>query len=226
MIDVLALTGLLGVVGVIFGVLAAVVGDYAMAVYGIVAFVLSTGYWIVQEHHWQGRTLGKRAMSLRVVGERGLQLTLGQVVLRNLLRFVDLLPGAAGVGAAFCLLHPEHRRLGDLVAGTLVVRERRVPPPERIRAGGLSGRRAGAVDELHLPASHKRRIPPAERELLLDLCLRRDALDEGVRLRLFDAAAARYRDLLEQGDDGALSAENFVLGLAAALYAEPVSARR
>jgi uncharacterized RDD family membrane protein YckC len=215
LLDLLVVMGLLGVVGIGFGIAAAIVGDYAGAVYGIVSFVLASGYWIVLEHRWDGRTLGKRALGLRVVGERGLRLTLGQVVLRNLLRLVDLLPGPAAVGALFCTLHPEHRRVGDLVAGTLVVRERRVPAPERIRgASSLALRGAAPV----LPPDLRRRVPPAERELLLDLCMRRDALDDGVRLELFATAAARYRDRLGLDQGAEMSDENLILALTARLF--------
>jgi uncharacterized RDD family membrane protein YckC len=215
LLDLLVVIGILGVVGMIFGVAAAVFGEYATAVYGIVAFVLSTGYWIVLEHRMEGRTLGKRALGLRVVGEKGLRLTLGQVVLRNLLRLVDLLPGPGAVGALFCLLHPEHRRVGDLVAGTLVVRERRVPPPEAIRGAVKLAQRGR---EVKLPRDLRRRVPPAERELLLDLCMRRDALDDGVRLQLFEQAAARYRDRLTLDQERELSDENLVLALTAKLF--------
>lgn len=217
LLDLLVVAGLLGVVGMVFGVAAAIVGDYATAVYGIVAFVLSTGYWIVLEHRWEGRTLGKRALGLRVVGEKGLRLTLGQVVLRNLLRLVDLLPGPGGVAAAFLLFHPEHRRVGDLVAGTLVVRERKVPPPERIRGTGKLAQRGARVA---LPRDLKRRVPPPERELLLDLCMRRDALEDGVRLELFGEIAALYRDRLDLDQDSVLSDENLVLALTTALYGD------
>lgn len=215
LLDLLVVMGLLGVVGIVFAIAAEIFGDYATAVYGIVAFVLSTGYWIALEHRWEGRTLGKRALGLRVVGERGLRLTLGQVILRNLLRLVDLLPGPAAVGGLFCILHPEHRRVGDLVAGTLVVRERRVPAPERIRG---ATKLAARGPKLSLPRDLRRRVPPAERELLLDLCMRRDALDDGVRLQLFAQVAARYRDRLQLDQDVVLSDENLVLALTARLF--------
>ncbi len=215
LLDLLVVMGLLGVVGMVFAIAAAIVGEYATAVYGIVAFVLSTGYWIVLEHRWDGRTLGKRALGLRVVGERGLRLTLGQVVLRNLLRLVDLLPGPAAVGALFCILHPEHRRLGDLVAGTLVVRERKVGAPERIRGATELAQRGARVT---LPRDLRRRVPPAERELLLDLCMRRDALDDAVRMDLFGRVAADYRDRLSLDQGSELSDENLILALTARLF--------
>jgi uncharacterized RDD family membrane protein YckC len=203
------------VLAMVLGLAAAIVGDYAVAVLVVAGFILQTGYWILFETLWDGRTVGKRAFGLRVVGERGLRLTFGQVVLRNLLRLVDLLPGPGGVAALFMLFGRQHRRLGDLVAGTLVIRERRVPPPERLR--GLAGERSkrGVLD---LPADVTRRIPAAERELLLDLCMRRDALDESVRLKLFEDVAADVRERLELTQQAGISDEKLVLLLTAELF--------
>jgi uncharacterized RDD family membrane protein YckC len=191
-------------------------GGYVQAVLGVFTFVVVTGYWITFEYRWQGRTPGKRMFGLRVVGERGLRLDLGQIVLRNLLRMVDLMPGFGGIGASFLVLHREHRRLGDLVAGTLVVRERRVPAPERLRSvlGGVR------VKQRLLPMDARRRLTPAEREFLLDLCLRRDALDDRVRMDLFRTVAADLRARLEpdEGDTEGLSDEKLVLIVTAELY--------
>lgn len=204
------------VLAMILGLASALVGGYAMAAMTISGFILLTGYWILLESVWDGRTVGKRAFGLRVVGERGLRLTFGQVALRNLLRLVDLLPGPGGVAALFILLGRQHRRLGDLVAGTLVIRERRVPPPERLR--GLVGKGRDARRELGLPADLARRIPPAERELLLDLCMRRDALDESVRLQLFGEVADDYRQTLGLRQGIGVSDEKLVLLVTAELF--------
>jgi uncharacterized RDD family membrane protein YckC len=214
-VDFVVVGTALFVLAVIFAFAQSIFGQYAMAVYAVVAFAVGTGYWIVLEQRWHGRTVGKRALGLRVVGERGLRLGLGQVVLRNVLRAVDMLPVLGGVGAALMLLHPEHRRLGDLVAGTLVVRERKIPPPERIR--GAFGRGA-AIPGFGLPADAQRRLRAEQREFLLDLCLRRDALDDGVRMRLFHETAAWLRELLGIPQPKSTSDEKLVLAVTAELW--------
>jgi len=206
----LVLAMILGVVGVVFG------ENLATAALAITAFVLWSGYWILLEAFWGGRTFGKRALGLRVVGERGLRLRFGQVVLRNLIRVVDLLPGPGGVAAIFMLAGREHRRLGDLVAGTLVIRERRVPAPERIR--GLAGERRGRGPALEFPGDLVRKVPPAERDLLLDLCMRRDGLDDGVRHRLFAEVASHYRPLLALKQADGVSDEKLVLLMTAEIF--------
>ena len=157
-------------------------------------------------------------MGIRVVGAHGGRLDLGQVVLRNLLRVVDAGPGTGLLGGAFVMLHPEHRRLGDLVAGTLVVRERRVPAPERLRS--VLGTGSGRVERRLLSYGRARRIGRERRELLLDLSLGRDMLDDGMRLRLFATVAADLRALLELDSDAehGLSDEKFVLLVTSELF--------
>jgi uncharacterized RDD family membrane protein YckC len=218
LIDTFVLIGILSVIATIIGIFEAFFGSYATAAYVLGALVISEGYWIGLEHFGDGRTVGKRALGLRVVSERGLRLSFGQVVLRNLLRPVDMLPAFGGLGGTSSILQGQHRRLGDLVAGTLVVRERKVLPPQRI--AGITGtrdRRQGARP-LELPGSILRRVPPVEREFLLDLCLRRDKLDEQVRLALFRDVAAHFRELLDVTSDKGTSDERFVLELTAKLW--------
>ncbi|HKH79558.1 MAG TPA: RDD family protein, partial [Solirubrobacteraceae bacterium] len=99
----------------------AVLGEDIMGLVGIlVYFALSQGYRIAAEWKWRGQTLGKRLLRLRVVDEQGRRLRFEQIVMRNLLRFVDALPGAYMVGGAVALLNRRGQRLGDLTAGTLV----------------------------------------------------------------------------------------------------------
>ncbi len=209
--DLLLVGMILTLAGGIAGTASVLVGAYAEAIFAVFSFVVGTGYWIAFEHRWQGRTPGKRLFGLRVVGEQGLRLDLGQVVLRNVLRIVDLVPGFGAVGAAFIALHPEHRRLGDLVAGTLVIRERRVPAPERLRS--ILGAGPGRVAAKLLPLDARRRLTAEQRDLMLDLCLRRDALDDGTRMQLFATVAADIRDRLDPDEApfGALSDEKLVL---------------
>lgn len=91
----------------------------------VVAFVLEWGYYILFESLWNGQTPGKRAMSLRAVKEGGVPLTFLDVVLRNLLRGADWLPAFNVVGLVVMAFDGRFRRLGDLVAGTMVIAESR-----------------------------------------------------------------------------------------------------
>ncbi len=92
---------------------------------GLVLGVFATqwAYWTVSDLVLGGQTLGKRALKLRVVREDGAPIAFTESALRNVARVVDFLPAAYAVGLLAMLISPRHRRLGDLLAGTVVVRE-------------------------------------------------------------------------------------------------------
>jgi len=87
-------------------------------------FLVFEGYFVAFEALWNGQTPGKRAVGLRVVREGGFPLDFRGAVIRNLLRIVDFLPSGYLVGVCMILFHAESRRVGDIAAGTLVIRER------------------------------------------------------------------------------------------------------
>lgn len=94
---------------------------------GIVLFsalVFGWSYFIVLEWLWNGQTLGKRLFGLRVINEDGSPARFIAVFVRNLVRVVDFLPGFYGLGFVFIVLSSRSQRLGDLAAGTYVVRAR------------------------------------------------------------------------------------------------------
>ncbi|MCL7715812.1 RDD family protein [Stenotrophomonas mori] len=110
-------------------------GGLGQGLYLGLMFLLFWGYPIVLEV-WFGRTLGKRALGLRVVARDGAPLGWMPAIVRNLLRTVDMLPFGYALGLLTCLGDAHGRRLGDLVAGSLVVHVP-VPPslaPARIDA--------------------------------------------------------------------------------------------
>lgn len=92
-------------------------------------------YFWIGEARWT-RTPGKRYFELRVVRADGGRVGYGAAFVRTLLRLVDWLPAVYLVGAALVRLTPKHQRLGDLAAGTVVVRPRTMPV-EEIAAGLL-----------------------------------------------------------------------------------------
>jgi uncharacterized RDD family membrane protein YckC len=86
-------------------------------------FFLQSGYFTLFECIWNGQTPGKRWFHLRVIKESGQPITAFDSVVRNLMRIVDSLPGFYGVGISSALLSSKCKRLGDYVAGTVVVHE-------------------------------------------------------------------------------------------------------
>jgi len=115
----IAITVLAGALGGIFNS-----GDLALLVELLLGFILLAGYFLVSEAAWNGQTLGKRSARLRVVGDHGEPLTLGQATIRNLVRIVDFLPMFYGIGMLTLFINGRGKRLGDFAAGTLVVRDK------------------------------------------------------------------------------------------------------
>ncbi|HEY8731660.1 MAG TPA: RDD family protein [Candidatus Limnocylindria bacterium] len=90
-------------------------------------FVLGWSYFIVLEWLWNGQTIGKRAYGLRVINEDGSPAGFVAVFVRNLVRMIDFLPALYGLGLLAIVFTPRSQRLGDLAAGTFVVR---APKPQ------------------------------------------------------------------------------------------------
>ncbi len=114
----------------VLGSLLAMLGQFGAGFGAILLFVVQWWYMVLFEVLNQGRTPGKQWLGLRVVHDDGTPVGWGASLVRNLLRFVDLLPFGYLFGALSCLAHPSFKRLGDIAAGTLVVhRERPAAPP-------------------------------------------------------------------------------------------------
>ncbi|PDW02907.1 RDD family protein [Candidatus Viridilinea mediisalina] len=94
-----------------------------LALWSTLGFGLSWGFYMAFELVWSGQTPGKRLFGLRVIREGGRPLDASAAAIRNLIRVVDLLPFAYGLGVLTMIADRHARRLGDLAAGTLVVRE-------------------------------------------------------------------------------------------------------
>ena len=99
-----------------------------MAVF--VLFAIYWGYFAFFETIWKGQTPGKRYAGIRVIKESGRPINAFEAIGRNLMRAVDGLPGIYGVGLVCMMCNQQSRRLGDFVAGTVVVHEK---PTEDVR---------------------------------------------------------------------------------------------
>ncbi|NUT78051.1 RDD family protein [Pseudomonas sp. C1C7] len=124
MVRALAFSIDLALRGVILGVLfvaLSMLGKLGMGLSSLLIFAVSWWYMVLFEVLNQGRSPGKQWMGLRVVQDDGTPIGWSASLLRNLLRFVDLLPFAYFLGAISCLQTPGFKRLGDIAAGTLVI---------------------------------------------------------------------------------------------------------
>jgi len=147
-------------------------GEWVLAILTLLGFLSVWCYFTFFEGLRNGQTPGKRWLGIRVVLDTGHAVTFGAAVARNLLRVADFLPPPYLIGAIFVALHPRGKRLGDLVAGTVVVRDRpaeaMVPPPSTAREAQLEESGAGvpelADEEFHFLREFAERAPqlPAE----------------------------------------------------------------
>lgn len=174
----------------LFGLLG---GDLALGLGLVLQFGLGQAYRIIAEWRWRGQTLGKKLVRLRVIDCHGLPLTFGQVLLRNLLRFVDTLPVFYAVGGIATLLNSRAQRLGDLAAGTVVIWEPTEISPDlsAIRSDKYNTLRAHPA----VVARLRQAVSPAAARAAWQALARRDQLEPAARAELFAAMADHFRGL-------------------------------
>jgi uncharacterized RDD family membrane protein YckC len=191
--------------GADFGI-AAFIG---IAVALLLTFLLTWGYFIFFELAWNGQTPGKRVAGIRVLTDRGEPVTLVHALVRNVLRLVDMLPSAYMIGAICILMTRRSQRLGDLAAGTVVVRERRAELPRTLPPLDPS---------LMLPPQLAQAFTMDDVLLARDFVLRAPDLQPVQRYELAARIAASLRARLAASGQPAppdLPDERLVLGVAA-----------
>jgi uncharacterized RDD family membrane protein YckC len=197
------LIGLAALVALVF-----VGGGVGTALLAIAAFADLYLYDVLFEVLASGRTPGKRATHLRVVRERGTPVDLPASAIRNLLRFVDLLPGAYLVGLISILLTRRNQRLGDLAAGTLVIRDGATRPRSGASEPDLSAPASSAADGWDVSAVSLEELAAVRRFLE-----RRESLDRRARVELAHRLEQGLRAKVAGAPEG-LGAEGFLEGLA------------
>ena len=191
---------------------AAASGDNValQVVYLFLVFAVLWGYFPLFEGMWQGRTPGKRAQSLRVVRTDGQPVRFINVLVRNLLRVVDVLPGNYAVAVIAAAVTARSQRLGDLAAGTIVVRERSFAPPAPMQLAPAPSHVEGGrgMDVAGL----------GEREyaVVRAFLQRRLQLAPEARATLAAQLASQLRDRVGVGAGQALDDESFLEALAVA----------
>jgi uncharacterized RDD family membrane protein YckC len=152
----------------------------------LINFIMIWGYFALFEAFWNGQTPGKRLLKIRVIKDSGRSITLFEAMARNLVRVVDYLPGLYLVGVIAMLCNRSQKRLGDMVAGTIVVHERtdeqplltssthnsrtftahlypEAPTPQRFE---LPQRQVAAAADQTLPADAIARLKPDDLHLI------------------------------------------------------------
>ncbi len=217
-VDLMAIMAVHKLLTVLFGIFGFLSRDLAGAAGILGYFIVSIGYGIALEWHWHGQTLGKRLLRLRVNDVSGLQLQFSQIVVRNLLRFVDSLPLLYLVGGLSCLISRRGQRLGDMVANTVVVWSPRVQEPDLEQL--LEGKYNSFRNHPHLQARLRQQVSPIEARIALQALVRRDELEPDARIALFETIAAHFKSIVTfptEATDG-ISDEQYIRNVVDALY--------
>jgi uncharacterized RDD family membrane protein YckC len=129
LIDIAIVLGTVNGIGLLVRWIFAKEPGFGFMVLVLSEFALGFTYGTLLEGLWNGQTIGKRLLHLRVIDQSGLPLRIEQAWVRNLMRVLDALPFAYLVGGTSMLSSPVMQRFGDRVAGTLVVRQTPLPIP-------------------------------------------------------------------------------------------------
>jgi uncharacterized RDD family membrane protein YckC len=184
--------------------------DLSTAFSLVAYFIISLGYGIVTEWYLRGQTLGKRLLRLRVMDVQGMRLSFSQIVIRNLLRFIDSIPIFYLLGGATCLLSRRMQRLGDFAANTIVVRNPETKAPDLTEI--LSDKYNSFRDYPLLAARLRQHICFEQAHIALQALLRRNDLIPEARIELFRDIAAHFRKIVEFPEEATygLSDEQYI----------------
>jgi uncharacterized RDD family membrane protein YckC len=166
---------------------------FAQTLLAVGIFATQWMYWTLAEVFFHGQTPGKRLLRIRVVRVDGSPIGIYESAVRNLLRAVDFLPLLYAVGCLSMLFTRQHRRLGDLLAGTVLVREERFDLSKYTAPAQPSAEALSAV-----AATSSARLGSEEVELILAFLERAPWLEPEARRHLGTRMVERLGGLTEQ----------------------------
>jgi len=222
-IDLACISAISKIILFCYSIFNIVAHDLAMAVNILLLFFISFFYAIILEWVYDGKTLGKKICGLQVIDADGLRLSLPQVIIRNLLRFVDALPMFYMMGGLICLFSRHYKRLGDIAAGTLVVRNRKSEKPD---VAFLANEKYNSLEEYPIIAARLRNnIPPDLSGLVLKALLRRNSLDSDIRIQTYNEIVevlGFYAKFPQEATEG-VSDERFLKNCLSVILAESIT---
>ncbi|HEX3722759.1 MAG TPA: RDD family protein [Nitrolancea sp.] len=188
---------------------------WVLAGSSLLSFFVIAGYYVFFEAFWNGQTPGKRWLGIRVIREGGYPLNFSTSLIRNLVRLIDFLPSYYIVGIIVMFIDAKSRRLGDLAAGTLVVKEHKDISLDTLESETrLSDNLLlDATADPRLPIRDARRLDGDDRRLLRDFLQRCSTLPPETRSRIAGSLARAfalklYHDLADE------TPEQFLIRLA------------
>lgn len=153
------------------------IADWFVAIALLSLFAVFVGYFVFFETLWQGQTPGKRIAKIRVICDDGRPIRLGQATLRALLRPVDDL---FSLGVILIIVGKREKRLGDWVAGTLVVQE--IAPT--VKVPFVPSEQAQTVANQLMELADVSRLLPDDFAVIRAYLQRRSLLDAKARSQL------------------------------------------
>ena len=206
-------TLILGLYVVVIIAFASLGGGLGIALIILCIFIIDFSYFVLFELYRAGQSPGKKMFKIRVISARGGGLCFTDVLIRNLLRPIDLLPWGMVVGGAVAVADRWSRRLGDIAADTIVIRDIQDALPSAL------AHEKSRINSFQSDSAIRNRIftriSRDERDLIMELTLRRDQIEPTIREELFHGAAEHFRSRLNLPSDLThLSDEQTVINLA------------
>lgn len=166
--------------------------SFLAAAYIFLTTALIWGYFFFFEWINWGQTPGKEIMNIRVSMANGAPAELYSCAIRNLIRFIDILFSFMGITVFVMIFAPRYQRLGDLVAGTVVVKRRRLVFDDVLAASRAADERAKREGGMKT-GKISLRLTEAEKSVVVKFLERRDSLPADVRKRLAKDLADKLR---------------------------------
>ena len=191
-------------------------GKWAIAIAIAIPFLFQWGYFTLFEAFWRGQTPGKHMMRIRVIQQTGRPVGVFESLGRNLTRIIDMLPTFYIIGVIVMFLTRRQQRLGDLVAGTLVVHERDIEAPLESMGGSRTFTApsftpaATPPRESKLPADAIALLTLADLQTIESYMARRLDVPIETRARLADKLAENISRKMNLEIPSAMSKETFL----------------
>lgn len=224
-VDYLVVMMIANMLSLVLSPVVVVLQDIGVGLRVLLVFAIQLLYGMILEWFWGGKTIGKRLFSLRVIDDRGLRLRPSQIVLRNLMRSIDSLPAFYLIAGICAFFNRRCQRLGDLAAGTVVIR---TPEPIESPNDLLAGTRFNSFRQHpHLEARLRQLTQRKEVVLAIDALRRRESLDPDARVDVYSQIADHFREKLafpEESTEGTTD-ETYLRNVVDTLCRHPGAAR-